>query len=285
MPREILAAVAPERVRQRRRRRAGDRAPPRSRRRSRNTGPRCCGGTGPAAHRTRVGEHRPAERPRFERDHRQALVIRRHDQRFGGRQHVELVLIGHETEMADPRMRRNRHRRRADQHQIQIASRGFQVADGRNRRARRTPCSRRSVRRRATNGRDSPNFCLARCGSVAAGITEPTPTTTPGTSSLCARRLDRGALLERVVHDRADAAEDRLEDREPERRLALRRRHEHRALRDRARAVVRLVVAHAEQQDEIELAAPIAAAARGDQGSPALRCRASRAPPAASGTA
>ena len=30
----------------------------------------------------------------------------------------------------------------------------------------------------------SPNFCRARAGSTSAGMTEPTPTTIPGTSSL-----------------------------------------------------------------------------------------------------
>ena len=41
----------------------------------------------------RVGEHRLAHRPRFERDHRQALEVRRHDQQLRRGHRVVLVLI------------------------------------------------------------------------------------------------------------------------------------------------------------------------------------------------
>ena len=62
--------------------------------------------------------HRPlastgrAERPRFERHHRQALEVRRHDQQIGGGHRVELVRVGEEAEMADARMLGNRQDRR-----------------------------------------------------------------------------------------------------------------------------------------------------------------------------
>ena len=55
-----------------------------------------------------VGEHRPPERPGFERHHREALVIRRHEEQIGGRHRVELVIIVQKTEVTDPRMFRNR---------------------------------------------------------------------------------------------------------------------------------------------------------------------------------
>ena len=51
-----------------------------------------------------VGQHRPSERPRLERHHRQALEVRRHDQQIGGRHRVELVGVVEEAEVADARM-------------------------------------------------------------------------------------------------------------------------------------------------------------------------------------
>ena len=75
-----------------------------------------------------VGEHRPAERPGFERDHRQALEVRRHDQQVGGGQRVELVLVGQIAEMMDAVVRRHRDDRLADEHQIQAARKRHRVA-------------------------------------------------------------------------------------------------------------------------------------------------------------
>jgi hypothetical protein len=54
-----------------------------------------------------IGEHRPADRPCLERHHRQALVIRRHDQQFRRRHRVELVGIVEESEVANARMLRH----------------------------------------------------------------------------------------------------------------------------------------------------------------------------------
>ena len=64
-----------------------------------------------------VGQHRLAERPRFQRHHRQALVVGRHDQHLGGCHGVELVLIGQETEVADARVVGYGQDRIADEHQ------------------------------------------------------------------------------------------------------------------------------------------------------------------------
>ena len=63
--------------------------------------------------------------------------------------------------------------------------------------------------------------------------------------------LDQRALFERVVHERADAAEHRRIDAEAERAVALRRRHQDRLRRHRAAAVIRVVIAEAEEDEEV----------------------------------
>jgi len=63
--------------------------------------------------------------------------------------------------------------------------------------------------------------------------------------------VDQRALLERVVHERAHAAEDRRVDAEPERAVAFRGRHQDRLRRHRAAAVVRVVIAEAEEDEEV----------------------------------
>ena len=75
-----------------------------------------------------VGQHRPSERPRFERDHRQALVVRRHDQQIRGGHRVELVRVVEEAEVPDARMLRHRQQRVADQDERQLAGRILQIA-------------------------------------------------------------------------------------------------------------------------------------------------------------
>ena len=75
-----------------------------------------------------VGEHRPAERPGFERHHRQAFEVGRHDQQIGGRHRVELVRVVQEAEVPDARVLGNRQQRVADQHQRQPAGGVAQVA-------------------------------------------------------------------------------------------------------------------------------------------------------------
>ena len=92
-------------------------------------------------------------------------------------------------------------------------------------------------------------------GCVRSGISEPTPTTTRRHPWLAADGLDQRALFRRVVHDRAHAPEDRAEQPQPDGRVALGRRHEHGLLGHRARAVVGVVVAVAEEQDVVELVA------------------------------
>ena len=90
-------------------------------------------------------------------------------------------------------------------------------------------------------------------------------------------RLDHRPLFGRVVHERAHAAEHRLEDRQADRRVALGRRHENRARRGRARAVVRVVVAVAEEEAVVVVGGVLARCSRRAPGSSALRRRASRA--------
>ena len=75
-----------------------------------------------------VGEDRPSERPGLERDHREALEVRGHDQQVGGGQRVELVLVGQIPEMVDAVVRRDRDDRLADEHEIQPARERHRVA-------------------------------------------------------------------------------------------------------------------------------------------------------------
>ena len=63
--------------------------------------------------------------------------------------------------------------------------------------------------------------------------------------------LNQRALFEGVVHERAHAAEDRRIDAEPERAVAFRGRHQDRLRRHRAAAVIRVVVAEAEEDEEV----------------------------------
>ena len=63
--------------------------------------------------------------------------------------------------------------------------------------------------------------------------------------------LDHRALLEGVVHEAAHAAEDRAEDRQAHRPVALGGRHEERPGRGGADAVVGVVVTEAEEEEEV----------------------------------
>ena len=74
------------------------------------------------------------------------------------------------------------------------------------------------------------------------------PTTTPGTSLIARDGVNHRPLFGRVVHHRPHAAEQRLENRQADRGVALGRRHEDRAGSRGARAVVRVIVAVAEEQ-------------------------------------
>ena len=128
---------------------------------------------------------------------------------------------------------------------------------GSSRTAPRSPCSRRCGRCRSRTAACILNFCRKRHGCGALGnrrIRRRRPR--PGTGGVARRGLDQRALFERVVHERAHAAEHRPEDRQANRRIALRGRHEHRLVRHRARAVPRVVVAIAEEDEEVELGAP-----------------------------
>jgi hypothetical protein len=75
----------------------------------------------------------------------------------------------------------------------------------------------------------------------------------PGDAAVRRERLNHGALLERVVHDGPDSAEDRPEHRDAQRRITLGGGHEHRSPGRRAHAVKRLVIARAEEHQVIEL--------------------------------
>ncbi len=75
-----------------------------------------------------VGQHRLAERPCFERHHRQALEVGRHDQELGGGQRVVLLLVADEAQVPDARMIGHGQHGRADEHQREPARRDLAVA-------------------------------------------------------------------------------------------------------------------------------------------------------------
>ena len=180
-------------------------------------------------------------------------------------------------EMADARMLGNRQQRVADRARATACPPDPAGSARRSRTAPCSPCSRRCGRRRPRTGRG----CCTSAGSApaadCAGTSDPTPTTTPGTSSLPDDRLNHRALFGRVVHERADAAEHRLEDRQPDRRVALGGRHQDRARRRGAHAVVRVVVAVAEEEAVVVVAGVLRRCSRRAPGSSVPRRRASRA--------
>ena len=96
-----------------------------------------------------VGQHRPAQAPRLERDHRQALEPRRHDQRLRGGDGVELVAVGDEAEMPDARVIAESAGSRCRRGSARAAGRGAAGSCRSSRTARRSPCSRRCARRRS----------------------------------------------------------------------------------------------------------------------------------------
>jgi len=204
-----------------------------------------------------VDEDRAAERPGLEHDHRQALEVRRHHQQIGRGDRVELVLVWHESQVADPRVRRHRDHRAADEHERQAP-----------RKRRRVPgevleellaalvlVDAAHVDRKRLADPELPAESL-RVGALRH----------LGSDAHHHRRhvavggdgVDHGALFERVVHDRADAAEHGAEQAHAHGRIPLGRRDEDRLAIHRARAVTGVVVAVAEEDEEVVgLAAPL----------------------------
>ncbi len=74
-------------------------------------------------------------------------------------------------------------------------------------------------------------------------MSDPMPTTTPGTLSLPEHRPDQRTFLERVVHDPADASENGRKDAEAQRTITLGRRHQRCFVSDRTHTVIRVVIA------------------------------------------
>ena len=203
----------------------------------RSTARRCCECIGPSARRIAVGEHRTAERPRFERHHRQALEVRRHDQ-----------------QRRRPPSRRTCRRRRgsrdggsADARESAAAScrsaratacrRIVRDSPGRSRTAPCSPCSRRSGRRRPRTVRG----CCTSGGSGRLRVAAARPSRCRRRRRAPARCPTTAWIIARssgeLYMTRADAAEQRLENRQADRRVALGGRHENRPSRGGARAV------------------------------------------------
>jgi hypothetical protein len=64
-----------------------------------------------------VGDYRSAERPGFQRDHRQAFIVRRHDECGSARNNVELISIVDEADVLDRGMRWDVQNRPSNQHE------------------------------------------------------------------------------------------------------------------------------------------------------------------------
>ena len=75
-----------------------------------------------------VGEDRTAERPGFERDHREAFEVRGHDQQVSRRERIELVLVRQIPEVVDPMVAGDRDDRLADEHEVQPARERHRIA-------------------------------------------------------------------------------------------------------------------------------------------------------------
>ena len=95
------------------------------------------------------------------------------------------------------------------------------------------------------------NFWRKRAGVRALGNLRADADDHAGHRLVVRDALDQRALFERVVHERAHAAEDRRIDAEAERAVALGRRHQDRLRRHRAAAVERVVIAEAEEDEEV----------------------------------
>ena len=200
-----------------------------------------------------VGEHRAAECPRFERDHGQAFVARRHHERLGRGQCIELVAIAHVAEVTNAGVRWNRKDRRPNQHQVE-----------------RPGAARRVLREKVEQllaplvGVDPAD--VDDEGAVQAELLPrplgrdigwnlgPDANDNAGDVLVPGDGVDERALLERVVHDGAHSAENRAKQCQTQCRVALHRWDEHRAIGNRARTMVGVVISRAEEQDEVEVA-------------------------------
>ena len=203
-----------------------------------------------------VGQHRLAERPGLERHHRQALEVRRHDQQFGGGEGVELVLVA----------RRSRGDESADaagigstgvpiEHEVQPAGRDLAVAlaEVEQLGAALVLVDAADVDRRT--GRAMPDCCRKRVGVASRRHLRADADDHAGHVVVAGHRLEQRALLGRVVHaarGRRGGSAGRSPARAPRRarrsgtRIAL--------SRHRPRAVIRVVVAQAEEQEEVVVA-------------------------------
>ena len=212
-----------------------------------------------------VGEHRPSERPRFQRDHRQAFEIRRHDQKIGGRHRVELVGIVQESEVANAGMIGHRQQGVADEEERELAR---WIAEIALKKFEQLRAALVLVDASDVDGKRVPDVVLLAepVSPRVLGHLRPDAHDHARHLLIAGYGLDHRPFLIRVVHQGANAAEDRLKHREPDRRIAFGRRHEDGARRRRAHAVVGVIVAIAEE-DAVVVAPP--RSWRGDRSGPA----------------
>ena len=197
-----------------------------------------------------VGEHRLAHGPRLERHHRQALEIRGHDQQLGGGHRVVLVLVFEEAQVMNARMRRNCHVRCTDQHQVHAIDqrRAVVFEELEQLEAALVLVDAANVDRESVAHLEllAEAAAVRPFGNLGANADH------DARHRLVVRdALDQRLFLERVVHQRANAAEHRRENGQAQRPVALGGRHQNGLRRHRAAAVERVVIAEAEEDEEV----------------------------------
>ncbi len=201
----------------------------------------------------RVGEHGLAHGPGLERHHRQALEVGGHDQQFGRRHGVELVLVVDEAEVVDARVPGDGDDGRADEHQVHaVDERGAVVLEvleelG----AALVLVDAAHVDREAVADAE----LLAEAAGVRSlGHFRSDTHHHARRLRVAGHALDEGTLLVRVVHERAHAPEDGREEAHAECAVTLGRGDEQGLRRHRAQRVERVGVAEAEEDEEIVVA-------------------------------
>ena len=108
------------------------------------------------------------------------------------------------------------------------------------------------ARRKSRSGRARRTFAENARRWLCAGISEPTPTTTPGTSALPAIAWISARSSNELYMNARTPRKNGREDRQAERAVAFGGGHRIALSGHRARAVIRVVIADAEKDEEVE---------------------------------
>ena len=192
-----------------------------------------------------IGQHRSTEGPGLERHHRQAFVVRRHDQQIRGCDRIELFLITDESEVADLGVLWDGHDRLADEYQCE---RGIhprvvpKVLEQLSAALVLIDPSYVDDRWTLDACRPSKSVRLRVGWHVRADTDDD-----PGNRVVAGDGVDECPLLVRVVHERPDATEAAPKDVQPERRVPFGGRDQQSAPVSHPETVVRVVVPEAEE--------------------------------------